>query len=68
MRMILFMGLFFLALAAIQLVTGRAPTEISWLRLPGSIARKDWPWRFWFIFGMNLAIGGFCVAAVLSTR
>jgi len=66
MKFELFAGMFFLCLAAIQLITDRAPTEIGGLRLPGSFSRHAFPWRFWFVFGLNIAIGALFIAGVLS--
>jgi len=58
-------GLSFLGLAAVQLVTNRAPTEVGGLRLPGSFSRYAFPWRFWFMFSLNIAIGAFFIAGAL---
>lgn len=61
-------ALIFLGIAVIQLVTGRAPTEVGGLNLPGSFARRRSPWRFWFMFGLNASIGTLFLAGAIFDR
>jgi hypothetical protein len=60
------MGMFFLWIAAFQLAT--RTTEIGGSRLPGFLSLGSSPWRFWVMFGINLAIGTFCIAAWLAGK
>ena len=62
----LLVGAFFFGLCLIQLMTNRAPTEVGGLRIAGYFSRHAYPWRFWFMFAFNFAVGAFFIAGALG--
>jgi hypothetical protein len=63
------LAIFFFALAIVQLVTGKAFTQIGSVKgsLPAYVKRRTMPWHFWFLFWLNLALGAFCVAVLVTS-
>jgi hypothetical protein len=65
-------GILFLALAAFQLCSGRAFTEVvSWglpNRIPSVVTRRNNPGHFWFFVLFNAALGLFIFVVAWSER
>jgi len=68
----LIIGIVFLALAAIQLITQRVPgtttraTGTSGWTFSRSSSAGPKSWRFWAMFALTLGIGLFSIAVVLT--